>query len=131
MLGEIVYPHLFSHQDHFFIKIYLSSFFFPSPSYDLFHFFCFPSLSDSCIPFSDVFLILFMYRRRILCTLHIAVDVYIVIDFLGPNGTRSASYHFRAQKIFDYQGPSLPVALVMDLPASKSLRPAPYNQPIH
>jgi hypothetical protein len=31
--------------------------------------------------------------------------------------------HFRAQKILDFQGPLIPIALKMDLPASKSLRP--------
>jgi hypothetical protein len=48
--------------------------------------------------------------------------------FLGSNGTRSAHCHFRDQKSHDFQGPNLPMGLVMDLPASKSLRPEPYIQ---
>ncbi len=39
--------------------------------------------------------------------------------------------HFRAQKSLDFQGPPLPLALVMDLPASKSLRSAPCKQQVH
>ncbi len=38
---------------------------------------------------------------------------------------------FKAQKSLDFQGPLLQVAFVMDLPASKSLRPAPYLQQVH
>jgi hypothetical protein len=36
-------------------------------------------------------------------------------------------YITAAENILDFQGPPLPMALEMDLPASKSLRPAPYN----
>jgi hypothetical protein len=49
---------------------------------------------------------------------------------LGPNCTRFACCHFRAPKSLDFQGPPLPNALEMDLPASKSLRPAPYKQQV-
>jgi len=35
-----------------------------------------------------------------------------------------------AQKILDFQGPSLPMALEMDFAASKSFRPAPFKQNI-
>jgi hypothetical protein len=48
------------------------------------------------------------------------------LDFFGPNGIRFARCNFRAQKSLDFQGPPLPVALQMDFPPSKSLRPAPY-----
>jgi hypothetical protein len=48
-----------------------------------------------------------------------------VHDFLGPNGT-----HCRAQKSLDFQGPPLPMHLVMMLHASKSLRTAPYKQQV-
>ncbi len=48
--------------------------------------------------------------------------------FLGQNDTCFARYHFRAQKSLDFQGPALPMALEMDLPASKSLCPVPYKQ---
>jgi hypothetical protein len=37
----------------------------------------------------------------------------------GLTGTRYAHCHFRAQKSLDFQGQLLPMALVMDLPASK------------
>jgi hypothetical protein len=50
-----------------------------------------------------------------------------ISTFLDPNGTCFASCHFRAQKSFDFQGPSLPMALEMDLPPSKSLCPARYR----
>jgi hypothetical protein len=39
--------------------------------------------------------------------------------------------HFRAQKSLHFQGPPLPMALEMDLPASKSSHPAPYKQQVH
>jgi hypothetical protein len=53
---------------------------------------------------------------------------YENLDFFGPNGTRFAFFHFRAQKSLDFQDPPFPMALEMDFPASKSLRPAPYKQ---
>ena len=34
---------------------------------------------------------------------------------MGPNGTRIAYCHFRARNSLDFQGPPLPVALVMDV----------------
>jgi hypothetical protein len=36
------------------------------------------------------------------------------------------SLPFQGQKSLDFQGPPFPTALVMDLPAPKALRPAPY-----
>jgi hypothetical protein len=38
---------------------------------------------------------------------------------------------FQGQKSLDFQSPPLPMALKMDFPASKSLRPAPYKQQVH
>ncbi len=41
---------------------------------------------------------------------------------------------FRAHSFFkslDFQGPLLPMALEMDLLASKSICPAPYKQQVH
>jgi hypothetical protein len=35
------------------------------------------------------------------------------------------------QKSLDFQGLPLPMALEVDLPASKSLRPAPYKKQVH
>jgi hypothetical protein len=52
------------------------------------------------------------------------------IDFLSPNGTKFACCHIRAQKGLNFQSPTLPVALEIDLSASKSLRPAPYKQQV-
>jgi hypothetical protein len=46
-----------------------------------------------------------------------------ILTFLGPNGTPFAC--------FDFQGTPLPIALEMDFPASKSLRPASYKQHVH
>ncbi len=45
------------------------------------------------------------------------------LDFFGPNGLniRFPCCYFRAQKRHDFQGPPpLPMALEIDLPASKS-----------
>jgi hypothetical protein len=42
--------------------------------------------------------------------------------FLGPIGFRLARCHFRSQKILDFQGPPISMALEMYLSASKSLR---------
>jgi hypothetical protein len=49
-------------------------------------------------------------------------------DFLGPNGIYFARCRFRVQKSLDLQGSPLSMALVIDLPASKLLCPAPYKQ---
>jgi hypothetical protein len=51
--------------------------------------------------------------------------------FLGPNGTRFPRCHFRFLKSQDFQGPSLPMALVMDFFRIKIITyiPAPYKQP--
>jgi hypothetical protein len=51
--------------------------------------------------------------------------------FLSRNGTRFACYYFRAQKSLDFQGPSLPMALEMDLSPSESLCHAPFKQQVH
>ncbi len=48
------------------------------------------------------------------------------LDFLGPNGTHFARCYFRAQKSLGFKGPPLPMAFVMDMPASNSSRPPPY-----
>jgi hypothetical protein len=61
---------------------------------------------------------------------------YITVDpeykskykFLKERVARLARCHFRAQKNLDFQGPPLPVALEMDLPASKSLGFVQYAQ---
>ncbi len=48
----------------------------------------------------------------------------------GPtpsNGPRNG----RAQKSLNFQGPPLSMALEMNLPASKSLFPAPFKQKVH
>jgi hypothetical protein len=54
-----------------------------------------------------------------------------ISTYLGPNGTRFARGHFRDHKNLDFQGPLPPMALEMDFPPSKSLRPAPYKQQVH
>ncbi len=51
--------------------------------------------------------------------------------YWAQNGTRFARCHFRAHKSPHFQGPRLAMALEMDLPASKSLRPAPCKQQVH
>ncbi len=53
--------------------------------------------------------------------------LHFTTTFFGPSGTRFARCHFRAQKSLDFQGPPLPMALKIEFPASKSLRPAPYK----
>jgi hypothetical protein len=47
------------------------------------------------------------------------------LDFFGPKWHSFRSCHFRAQKSLDFQGPPLPMPLVMMLHPSKSLRTAP------
>jgi hypothetical protein len=49
-----------------------------------------------------------------------------ISTFSGPNGTLVSPCHFTAQKSLDIQGPTLPMALEIYLPTSKSLSPAPY-----
>jgi hypothetical protein len=44
------------------------------------------------------------------------------------NGTRLA---LRAQKSFDFQDPPLPMVFQTDLPASKTLRTAPYKKQVY
>jgi hypothetical protein len=50
---------------------------------------------------------------------------------LIPNGTRFARCDFRTQKSLDFQGLPPPIALEMDFPTSKALRPPPYKQQEH
>jgi hypothetical protein len=38
-----------------------------------------------------------------------------ISTFMGTNGTRCTCCHFRAPKSLDFQGPTLPMALVMDV----------------
>ncbi len=45
------------------------------------------------------------------------------------NGFEARS-HFRAQKTLDFQGPPLPMPLVMDLARLKPFRTAPYKQQV-
>jgi hypothetical protein len=52
------------------------------------------------------------------------------LDFLGPNGTRFARCHFRAQKSLNVQCPPLPMASKWICSPSKSLVPAPYKQEV-
>jgi hypothetical protein len=65
-----------------------------------------------------------LYTRRKGLLLHIAL-LKKISTFLGQNGTHFARCHFRAKKS-KLSGPPLTMALVMDLPASKSL---PYVHP--
>jgi hypothetical protein len=51
-------------------------------------------------------------------------------DFFGPEIAMRKASEIRAQKSRDIQGPPLPMVPVMDLPASKSLRPTPYKQQV-
>jgi hypothetical protein len=53
------------------------------------------------------------------------------LDFFWPKWHARSRCYFRAQKGLDFQGPPLLLALVMELPASKSLRPSPYKQQVH
>jgi hypothetical protein len=48
-----------------------------------------------------------------------------ILLFLGPNGTRFARGHFRAQKSLDFQGPPLPMALEMDVAHIKIISSRP------
>jgi hypothetical protein len=43
------------------------------------------------------------------------------LDILAPNGNRFDHSHFRSQKSLDFQGPPLPIALVMDLARLKTI----------
>ncbi len=67
-----------------------------------------------------------MDRRPILCTSQIAVDFKIVLfsTFLGPNGTRCARCHFRAQKSLDFRAHPFERALLWISP-----HPNPYVPP--
>jgi hypothetical protein len=50
---------------------------------------------------------------------------------LNTSWSKFRCQYFMAQKSLDVQGPSLPIAIEIDLPASKSLRPATYKQLVH
>jgi hypothetical protein len=52
-----------------------------------------------------------------------------ILTFLGPNGTRlTALCHFTGpKKVLISRANPLPLALVMDLPASKALPTGPYK----
>ncbi len=53
------------------------------------------------------------------------------IDFFWPKWHSLRSCHFRTQKSLDFQGPPLPMPLVMLLHSSKPLRTAPQKQQVH
>ncbi len=59
----------------------------------------------------------------------IVLHVIRFLDFFrGPeNAPRFARCHFRAPKSLDFQGPPIPMALVMDLPVSKQYVPRHIN----
>jgi hypothetical protein len=73
---------------------------------------------------------LFFYMALGLNDFDAGKSITPLLDFFGPNDTRFARCHFRAQKSLDFQGPPLPMALEMDIPASKSLRLATYKQQV-
>ncbi len=49
------------------------------------------------------------------------------LHFFGPKWHSLCLLPFRAPKSLDFPGPLLPIVLGMDLPASKSFCPTPYN----
>ena len=51
--------------------------------------------------------------------------------FFGPKQLLLCTSCFRAQKSIDFHGPTLPMALSMDLPASKELHTGPYQSEVH
>jgi hypothetical protein len=63
--------------------------------------------------------------------LYLMVLRHATLTFLGPNSTLFARCHFRAQKSLDFQGPPLPMPLVMMLHNSKPLCTAPYKYQVH
>jgi hypothetical protein len=52
------------------------------------------------------------------------------LDFFGPKWHSLFSIPYQGSKKFQLSGPTLPMALEMDLPQSKSVRPAPYKQQV-
>jgi hypothetical protein len=46
----------------------------------------------------------------------------ISLTFSGPNGTRFARCHFKAQKSLDFQSPPFPMALVVDVALKRKPR---------
>ncbi len=53
----------------------------------------------------------FWYRKKINYSGHWKGWALKISTFLGPNGTRFARCHFRAQESLDFQGPPLPMTL--------------------
>ncbi len=58
-------------------------------------------------------------------------NVYLLFMKWHWNGTRFDCCHFRDQKRLDFQGPPMPVALVMDLPSSKLLSPSAIQKQVY
>jgi hypothetical protein len=56
---------------------------------------------------------------------NVPVFLYGALTY-GPNGTRFAGCHFRAQKSLDFQSPPLPIALVMGVARIKIMSFAIY-----
>jgi hypothetical protein len=54
-----------------------------------------------------------------------------ISTFLGPNGTRFAYGHFRAQKGLNFQCPPLPMAHKMYVANIKIISSRPYKQQVH
>jgi hypothetical protein len=53
------------------------------------------------------------------------------LDFFWPKWHSLRLLLFQNPNKSDFQGPSLSMALEMDLPESNSLLPAPYKQQVH
>ena len=56
---------------------------------------------------------------------------YESLNFFGPKQLSVCSSGFRAPKSLDIHGPTLPMALVMDLPPSNTLHTGPYQSEVH
>ncbi len=70
---------------------------------------------------------LFLKWRLHLITLMRANPLLGPLEGVGHENLDS----FGPKKVKIFQGPPLVIALVMDLPATNSLRPAPYKQQVH
>ncbi len=55
----------------------------------------------------------------------------LVVDILGPNGTRLAHCHFRAQKSLDFQGPPPSIGLSNGFSRIKIKVQAPHKKQVY
>jgi hypothetical protein len=74
---------------------------------------------------------LFLYLALDLMILTRANSLHGPLEVVGPENLDFFGPKWHSLRSLPFQGPPLPMYLKMNLPASKSLSPAPFKQQVH